>query len=333
MTLKKLRWGILGSAAIAKRAVIPGIQGSDRNVVAAIASRDLEKSRDVAKQFGISDAYGSYEELLADDTIDAVYIPLPNHLHLEWTRKAAEAGKHILCEKPLALTAAEAQQMTDACQRAGVQLSEAFMYRWHPRYDEIASIIASGEIGEVRSIFSSFTFNNAGDSGNVRYVKEWGGGSLYDVGCYPISAARLLLGQEPVAATAHAMFSPQHDDVDMMLSGLLEFEGGKSLVFDCGMWAAFRNPLEVLGTEGMIRVPSAYVTNSPGSANFFVQRGNETREVICADVNAYTAQADAMHAAITGEANLRFAPVDAVQNMKVIEACLRSARERSRIEL
>lgn len=333
MTLKKLRWGILGSAAIAKRAVIPGIQGSDRNEVAAIASRDLKKSKDVAKQFGIANAYGSYEELLADDTIDAVYIPLPNHLHLEWTLKAAEAGKHILCEKPLALTSGEAQQMADACQRAGVQLAEAFMYRWHPRYNEIASIIASGEIGEVRSISSSFTFNNAGDSGNVRYRKEWGGGSLYDVGCYPISAARLLLGQEPVAATAHAMFSPQHDDVDMMLSGLLEFEGGKSLIFDCGMWAAFRNPLEVLGTDGIIQVPHAYVTNSPGSANFFVHRGGETREVQIADINAYTAQADAMHSVITGNVPLRFGPNDSVHNMKVIEACLRSARERTRIAL
>jgi D-xylose 1-dehydrogenase (NADP+, D-xylono-1,5-lactone-forming) len=333
MSMKKLRWGILGSASIAKRSVIPGIQGSDVNEVAAIASRDLQKSRETAKQFGIADAYGSYEELLADDSIDAVYIPLPNHLHMEWTLKAAEAGKHILCEKPLALTAEEAQQMADVCQRAGVHLSEAFMYRWHPRYDEIASIIASGEIGEVRSITSSFTFNNAGDSGNVRYRKAWGGGSLYDVGCYPISAARLLLCQEPVAATAHAMFSPQHDDVDMMLSGLLEFEGGKSLIFDCGMWAAFRNPLEVLGTEGIIQVPNAYVTNSPGSANFFVQRGGEKREVQIADINAYTAQADAMHAAITGNVPLKFTPADSVRNMKVLEACLRSAHERTRISI
>lgn len=333
MTLKILKWGVLGCASIAKRAVIPGIKGSDRNIVAAIASRDLNKSKAVADELGIPTAYGSYEELLADESIDAVYIPLPNHLHLEWTKRAAEAGKHILCEKPLALNAREAQEMADACRRAGVQLSEAFMYRWHPRYEQIAEIIASGEIGEVRGIASSFTFNNAKDSSNVRYRKEWGGGSLYDVGCYPISAARFLLGKEPVAATAHAFFSPEHDDVDMMLSGLLEFEGGQALTFDCGMWAAFRNPLEVLGTEGRIEVPSAYVTSAPGSANFIVHSGGGRREVQSDSVNAYTAQVDAMHAAITGEKPLKFAPEDAVSNMKVIDACLRSARERARIEL
>lgn len=329
----KLKWGILGCASIAKRAVIPGIRASERNEVAAIASRDAEKASRTAEDLDIPIAYSSYEELLADDSIDVVYIPLPNHLHREWTIRAAQAGKHILCEKPLALTAAEAEEMAVACADAGVQLSEAFMYRWHPRYDAIKEIIASGEIGELRGIRSAFTFNNAEDMSNVRYKREWGGGSIYDVGCYPISAARLITGQEPEAVTVQALFSERHGDVDMMASGLVEFAGSVSLTFDCGMWAAFRNPLEVLGTDGIIEVPSAYVTGSPGSGSFFVQSGGQRREVVVADMNVYAAQADALALAISGEASLRYTPQDAVRNMAVIDACLASARERRRVEL
>lgn len=265
MSPKTLKWGILGCAGIAKRSVIPGVQESELNEVHAIASRDLDKAKQTAEQLNIPVAYGSYEELLEDPSIDVVYIPLPNHLHKEWTIRAAEAGKHILCEKPLALTEAEAVEMAEAAAAAGVYLSEAFMYRYHPRYDMIRDLISSGAIGDIRGIRGAFTFNNAGDKGNVRYKKEWGGGSIYDVGCYPIHAARMLLGKEPVAATVNAFFSAEHDDVDMMASGLLEFEGSVALTFDCGMWAAFRNPLEILGTEGIIELPSAFV----GSDNFF----------------------------------------------------------------
>ncbi|WP_214630108.1 Gfo/Idh/MocA family protein [Paenibacillus agaridevorans] len=333
MTATKLKWGVLGCAGIAKRAVIPGVQASKWNEVAAIASRDADKASRTAEEHGIGQAYSSYEELLADPSIDVVYIPLPNHLHREWTIRAAEAGKHILCEKPLALTAKEAEEMVEACAKAGVQLSEAFMYRWNPRYDKLREIIASGEIGELRGIRSAFTFNNAKDSSNVRYRKDWGGGSIYDVGCYPINAARLLLGKEPEAATVQAIFSQEHDDVDMMASGLLEFEGGVSLTFDCGMWAAFRNPLEILGTEGIIEVPSAYVAPQPGSGDFYVNAGGERRLVEVEHVNAYTAQADALYRAVKGEEPLRYDAFDAVRNMKVIDACLQSARERARVTI
>lgn len=333
MEKRKLQWGILGYAGIAKRSVIPGIQGSEWNEVAAVASRSLDKAKTAAEAHGIAKAYGSYEELLADDSIDAVYIPLPNHLHKEWTIRAAEAGKHILCEKPIALNASEAEEMKDACEKAGVQLLEAFMYRCHPRYDMIRNVIQSGEIGQLRGIRGAFTFNNAKDMSNVRYRKDWGGGSIYDVGCYPINAARLLLGKEPEAVTVQAIFSAEHDDVDMMASGLLEFEGGVSLTFDCGMWAAFRNPLEVLGTDGIIEVPSAFITGQPGSANFFVQANGARREVEVPHVNAYTEQADQMYRAVTGEAKLPYGADDAILNMRVIDACLRSARERVRVSL
>lgn len=333
MTSKKLKWGIMGCAGIAKRAVIPGLQLSGLNEVAAIASRDLDNAKRTAEELNIPTAYGSYEELLADDSIDVIYIPLPNHLHREWTIRAAEAGKHILCEKPLALNEKEAAEMAEACAKAGVLLSEAFMYRYHPRYEMIKDIIASGQIGEVRAIRSAFTFNNAGDKKNVRYRKDWGGGSIYDVGCYPINAARLLLGQEPKAVTVQALFSQEHDDVDMMASGLIEFDNSVSLSFDCGMWAAFRNPLEVLGSEGIIEVPSAYVTPNPGSGNFFVTAKGERKEIEVAHVNAYTEQADHLARAIAGNAAMRFDAMDAIANMRVIDACLESARMHSRITI
>ncbi|MGG4131926.1 Gfo/Idh/MocA family oxidoreductase [Paenibacillus illinoisensis] len=330
---RKLRWGILGSASIAKGSVIPGLQQSELNEVAAIASRDEEKAKQTADQLGIPQAYGSYEALLEDDSIDAVYIPLPNHLHREWTIRAAEAGKHILCEKPLALTEQEAREMAQACDDAGVLLAEAFMYRHHPRYDQIRDVIASGEIGEIRGIHSTFSFNNSGSAGNVRFKREWGGGALYDIGCYSISAARLLLGQEPSAVTVIGMFSPEHDYVDMMASGLLEFNDHVGVTFDSSMWAAFRNTLEVLGSDGIIEVPSAFISNPDRSSNFYVTAGGERREVEVPQVNHYSLQGDDMARAVLQGKNMRFASSDAVANMKVLEACLRSAEERTRITL
>ncbi|MBW5445374.1 gfo/Idh/MocA family oxidoreductase [Cohnella sp. CFH 77786] len=330
---RKLKWGIIGCAGIAERAVIPGLQQSERNEVAAIASRDLAKAKETAGRLGIPAAYGSYEELLRDASIDAVYIPLPNHLHKEWTIRAAQAGKHVLCEKPIALNAEEAQEMADACKVAGVHLAEAFMYRFHPRYAMIREVIASGEIGEIRGIHGTFTFNNAGDKGNVRFRKDWGGGSVYDVGCYPISAARLLLGREPEAATAQAFFSPEHDGVDMMASGLVEFPGSVALTFDCGMWAAFRNTLEVLGTQGTIEVPSAFITQPNGGSNFFVNAGGSRREVAVPDVNQYALQGDEFARTVLDGVQPKFESEDAVRNMRVIDAVLRSAETKGRVTL
>lgn len=331
MSRAKLRWGILGCAGIAVRAVIPGIRASETGVISAIASRDLAKAKETAAALDIPVAYGSYEELLADPNLDAVYIPLPNHLHKEWTIRAAEAGKHVLCEKPFAVNAAEAQEMADACQAAGVQLAEAFMYRHHPRYDRIAEMIQAGEIGEIRGIHGAFTFNSSGAAGNVRFYRHMGGGSLYDVGCYPISAARMILGSEPEAVTVHAYHSPKHDYVDMMASGLLEFANGVALTFDCGMWAAGRNTLEVLGTEGRIEVPSAYVSPLDTNSHFFVTTKDGRREIEVPHVNQYALQADDLAYAVWGQKPLRFQPDDAVRNMRVLDACMKSAAERVRV--
>ncbi|WP_274362392.1 Gfo/Idh/MocA family protein [Paenibacillus thermotolerans] len=326
---RQLRWGILGCARIAQGSVIPGIQQSKSGVVAAIASRDYDKAKETAERLNIPQSYGSYEQLLEDDSIDAVYIPLPNHLHKEWTIRAAQAGKHVLCEKPIALDQREAAEMAEACEKAGVVLAEAFMYRYHPRWDRIKEIIDSGEIGAVRGLHGTFTFNNAGDKTNVRYRKDWGGGSVYDIGCYPISAARLILGAEPEGVTCQAFFSPEHDDVDMMASGLIEFPNSVPLTFDCAMWAASRNTFEIVGSDGRIELPSAFV----GNPNFYVTAGGQRREEEMPQLNTYTLQADAFAESALEGKKQRFGPGDAVANMRVIDACLLSARERIRVTL
>lgn len=330
---RKLRWGILGCANIAIHSVIPGLLRSETAEVTAIASRGIEKAEAAAKQFGIPRAYGDYESLLQDPDVEAVYIPLPNHLHREWTIKAAQAGKHVLCEKPIALTAQEAEEMAAACEEAGVLLAEAFMYRHHPRYDRLKDLLGENVIGEVRLMRSGFTFNNAKDLGNVRYVKEWGGGSLYDVGCYPLSVARMLMGQEPEAVTVHAMFSPEHGDVDMSAAGTAEFAGGLSLLFDCGMWAAFRNNLEIVGTEGTIELPNAFGIPGDRESEIIVNVQGETRVEKFPALNAYTLQADNFAYAVWGERPQRYPAADAVANMKLLDACLVSATERRRVSL
>lgn len=330
-TTQKLRWGIMSCAQIATGSVMPAIQQSETGVLEAIASRELEKSSACAEEFGIGKAYGSYEELLADPDVDAVYIPLPNHLHCEWVIRAAEAGKHVLCEKPIALDSREAAEMVEACGKAGVILAEAYMYRHHPRIARLREIIASGEIGALRSIRGTFTYNDATDHSNIRFKAAWGGGSLYDVGCYPLTAARLLFGTEPEAVTVQALFSPEHDNVDMMASGLVEFPGDRNLIFDCGMWAYNRQLLEVLGTLGRIEVPMPFNARFD-DAHFFVYGSGEPRREEPTGANPYVQQADHFAAAVFS--GKRWIPEeDPVFNMKLIESCLESARKRERISL
>lgn len=245
--------------------------------------------------------------------------------------RAAGAGKHVLCEKPIALNSREAAEMVEACRKAGVHLAEAYMYRHHPRIAELQEIIASGGIGELRSIRGTFTYNDAEDTTNIRFKSAWGGGSLYDIGCYPLTAARLLFGAEPEAVTVQAMFSPEHDNVDMMASGLVEFPGGRGLIFDCGMWAYNRQLLEVLGTEGRIEVPMPFNARFD-DAEFFVYGSGEPRRVEAFGANPYVQQADHFATAVfTGKPWI--AAEDPVLNMRLIESCLESARRRERISM
>jgi predicted dehydrogenase len=224
-------------------------------------------------------------------------------------------------------------QMVEACEMFKVQFAEAFMYRHHPRYQRIREIIGSGEIGDIRALHGVFTFNNADAAGNVRLNKAMGGGGILDVGCYPISAARYLLNQEPEAVTVHAFISPEHDEVDMMASGLVEFAGGVGLTFQCGMWADFRNTMDIHGTKGRIHIPAAFLTPTPGSESFTVHTGRETRVEEPPHVNAYVMQVDAFARSILHGELLAFSPWDSVYNVRVLEACLLSAAERIRIVL
>lgn len=333
MIKRQLRWGILGCANIAIRALIPAIRASQTGTLLAIASRDRGKVNEVAAQHAIPRAYASYESLLADPEVDAVYIPLPNHLHREWTIRAAAAGKHILCEKPLALNAAEAEEMVEACARHSVQLAEAFMYRYHPRYDRVRAVIAAGEIGAVRSLHGSFRFNISGRPGNVRLVNAYGGGSIYDVGCYPISAARLLLGQEPEAVTVHAHFAPEFDGVDMNACGLVEFPGGVSLGFDSSLWSDRHEHLEIVGSEGRILLSPAFIAHTAEAAAFTVISRGEQRVEQPAHRNSYTEQVDALGRTVLDGEPPRFSAADAVANMRVLDACYRSARTRARVSV
>lgn len=329
MSKKKVRWGIMSTASIGQRSVIPGIKESERSEIVAVASRSLENAEKFAEELNIPNAYGSYEELLNDPGIDAVYIPLPNHLHKEWTIKAAEAGKHILCEKPVALDEEEVSEMIEACEKAGVTLTEAYMYRHQKRYEDIKATIKAGKIGEVRGIHGVFTFNGAGATENIRFHKDWGGGSIYDVGCYPISAARLILDEEPTAVTSHAFFSPEHGDVDMMASGLMEFSNGVALTFDCGMWADFRNHLEILGTNGRIFMENAFL----GDQSYEVTVNGETTIIPDDNVNSYKLQADHVAEIVLDGKAPKFGADDLMNNMKAVKGALESADTRQRIVL
>ncbi|OWR28366.1 oxidoreductase [Saccharibacillus sp. O23] len=323
--VQQLRWGIIGTAAIAESAFIPAVQESERGRVLAIASRNADKARETAERTGISRHYGSYEELLADPEIDAVYIPLPNHLHKEWTIRAARAGKHVLCEKPSALNAEETAEMLRACEENKVLFAEAFMYRYGGKHERVREIIQSGEIGEIRALRGVFNYCTPDDTGNVRFDRSKGGGSIYDIGVYPISAARMILGTEPLWASAHAFFSPEHDDVDMAASGLLAFPGGVALSFECGMWAYNRSYFEITGTLGRIELP--YMFGWRENPQIIVATDRERREEKLPCVNHYALQADAFARAAFGEAPLPYPSDDALGNMRAVDACLRSARD------
>lgn len=301
-------------------------------VVEAIASRSLDRAREAAQALEIPQAYGSYEQLLADPDIDAVYIPLPNFLHLEWVLAAAAAGKHILCEKPMAITGADARAMVQAANDADVLLAEAFMYGHHPRYDRVHEIVRSGEIGTVRSLSGTFTFDASDEVGLTAFAGHAGGGALYDVGCYVLHAARQLLGVEPTAATTYAQMSAEHGDIDMMTCALVEFADGVSLMLQCGMWAADEDTFRILGTSGRVELASAFFA-TPGSDGITVYVGDEKRVEDVSQVNHYTLQADRFARAVLFREPLRYSATDPVAGAVALEACALSIRTRSRQQI
>ncbi|WP_374723505.1 Gfo/Idh/MocA family protein [Calidifontibacillus erzurumensis] len=321
--MRKIKWGIISTANIAKTQFIPAIFRSSNAEVVAIASRG-SKVHEAFSEFHIQKRYESYEQLLNDPDIDAVYIPLPNHLHKEWVLKAADHGKHILCEKPLALNAEEAREMVAYCREKKVKLMEAFMYQFHPQHDRVREIIASGEIGEVKLIKSSHSFilNNRED---IRMNPEMGGGSIYDVGCYSIHVIRYILQAEPKLVRVSATIDLEKG-VDTAAFASLEMENGVKALFDCSFHMFGRNEYEVIGTEGTIYVPFAFRPDfNGGIGEVIVKKSGMTRtEKITGDI--YRLEVEHFSQAILDNTELYYRGEEAIKNMRVIDACYESMK-------
>jgi predicted dehydrogenase len=317
-----LRWGILSTANIATEKVIPGILAGERCEVVAIGSRDLARGRAVAERHGIARVHGSYGALLADPDVDAVYIPLPNHLHGEWTLAAARAGKHVLCEKPLATTAAEAEQMIEGCREAGVLLMEAFMYRLHPSWVAVRELVASGRIGRLTAVDSWFSYFND-DPANIRNIREYGGGALFDIGCYPVNLSRMLFGGEPEGVVATVVRDPG-GGVDTLTSGILEFPAGVAS-FTCTIRAEDDQQVDVYGTKGRISIPIPFNIPPHLPTQVHVIAGGDppvapaTETLTFAPADPYAVEAGAFAAAVLDGTPVPTPPQDAVANLRVIE--------------
>lgn len=325
--MRKVRWGVLGVANIATAKVIPAMQRGARSEVVAIASRDLEKARRAAANLGIPKAYGSYEALLEDPEIDAVYIPLPNHLHVPWSIRAAEAGKHVLCEKPISLTVRECSALIDARNRTGVKIGEAFMVRTHPQWLRARELARSGKIGELRAVVSAFSYSNL-DAKNIRNVAEWGGGGLMDIGCYAIQLSRFLFGVEPARVMGLIERDPEMH-VDRLASAVLDFGTGQS-IFTCGTQVVPFQRAQILGTRARIQMEIPFNAPPDRPCRISLDNGTDvsgsgirTEEFPACD--QYTIQGDLFSAAVEGEGDVPTPLEDSIRNMAVIEALFQSA--------
>jgi predicted dehydrogenase len=326
--MSKVVWGILSTANIGIKRVIPAILSGERGVIGAIASRDAERARGVAARFGIARSYGAYQALLDDPKIEAIYNPLPNHLHVEWTVKALEAGKHVLCEKPIALNAAEAQSIVAARDRSGKRVIEAFMVRCHPQWHRVRSLVRDGRIGKVRAVQSAFTFPVTSPD-NVRNRPDYGGGALYDVGCYPIVTARYLFGTEPERAIALLDRDPALG-VDRVTSGLVAFPGGEQLLLTSALQLALYQRVVVLGTQGRIEIPVPFTPPKEHACRIVIDSGaslDGSSAVVeeFAPVDQYQLQCDLAAAVFRNERSEEFPIEDAIANMRIIDALYRSA--------
>lgn len=329
--MSKIRWGILSTAKIGVDKVIPAMQRGRYCDVVAIASRDRERAAAVAKKLGIARSYGSYEELLADPQIDAIYNPLPNHLHVSWSIKALEAGKHVLCEKPIALTAAEGQQLVDAGRRfPQLKLMEAFMYRHHPQWQLARRLVAEGQIGELRTIQTFFSYFND-DPGNIRNQADIGGGALADIGCYPISVSRFIYAAEPKRAFGLIEYDPRFG-TDRLTSAVLDFGSGTS-TFTCATQLVPYQRVNIYGTTGRVEIEIPFNSPPDRPCRIWHQRGNEVQEITLEVCDQYTLQGDAFSQAILNNTAVPTPIDDAVSNMRVIEAIVASAKSGRFVDL
>jgi len=327
-TMQKVRWGVLGAARIATTKVIPAMQLGQWCEVTGIASRSRARAEEAARQFGIPKAYGSYEEMLADSEIDAVYNPLPNHLHVPWSIRAAEAGKHVLCEKPAGMNAAEVRDLIAARDRTGVTMGEAFMIQTHPQWVRLVELVRAGRIGQLRSAVGTFSYFKL-DADNIRNIREYGGGALMDIGCYPIKCARMVFGEEPTLVSASIMRDPRFSNIDMLTSAILDFPSGHC-IFTCSTQVQQQQSMCFYGTTGRIQPEIPFNTAPGGISRIIIDDGRDLNgggAVVeeFPGCDQYTIQGDRFSRAIREGGQPPVPLEDALLNMRVIDAVFRSA--------
>jgi predicted dehydrogenase len=328
---EKVKWGVLGVADIAVKRVIPAMQRGEWSQIVAIASRDLEKAQRTAEELGIPKAYGSYEKLLADPEVEAIYNPLPNHLHVPWSIKAAEAGKHVLCEKPISLTVEEAISLLKVRERTGVKIEEAFMVRTHPQWCGAVDLVRKGRIGQIRSVMGYFSYDLR-DPKNVRNIQDYGGGGLMDIGCYLVFTSRLVFGEEPLKVLGLIETDPEMK-TDVVTSGILHFPSGQS-VFTCSTQIVPYQRVHIFGTKGRIEIEIPFNAPPDQPCRIFIDDGSDlsgrSAEVLQFEIcNQYTIQGDLFSKSIRDGTELPVPLEGSVRNMAVIEALFRSAKSAS----
>lgn len=327
-----IRFGIMGTANIARKALIPAMKRAEGVQVVSVASGS-GKAKAFAEEMEIERYHDSYEAMLADETIDAVYIPLPNTLHKKWTLEAARNGKHVLCEKPAAITAQDAEEMVRVCEENGVTFMEAFMYQFHPQHNKVRDIIASGEIGEVNHMRSTFSFFMGDKPDNIRLNQELGGGSIWDVGCYCIHSSRLILGSEPEKVYAEGIV-PENPGVDLSATGIMRFPNGVTASFDCSFERQMSNSYEVLGTEGSIKVPFAYRPDAPNAEGLIeVTDSSMERRVERVEGDQYKLMVEHFIDCVVNKKTPSYSGELTVNNLKVIEASYESIKKNLPIEI
>lgn len=325
--MEPVRWGVLGVADIAVKRVIPAIQRSGSSQIIAIASRTADKASEAARTLGIPRSYGSYEALLDDPEVEAVYNPLPNHLHVPWTVRAAEAGKHVLCEKPIACSAREARELLPVRDRTGMEIGEAFMVRTHPRWHAVRELVAAGRIGELKLVSGHFSYYRR-DPQDIRSRVDWGGGVLLDVGCYPTTLSRWLFGNEPDEVVGVLERDPEMG-IDRLVSALLRFPSGQAS-FTCGGQLVPYQRMQLLGTEGRIEVEIPFNAPDDQPCRIFVDDGRDLvgggiETIDFPAVDQYELQADRFSEAVRGLGRVPVPLEDSISNMAVLDALFRSA--------
>jgi predicted dehydrogenase len=325
--MDKIRWGVLSTAKIGREKVIPAIQRSELGRVTAIASRDLARAKAAAAELGVEKPYGSYQELLSDRNVDAVYIPLPNHLHVRWSMRSLSAGKHVLCEKPIALTVGEAEQLAGAAAaHPKLKVMEAFMYRLHPQWQTARQLVREGRIGQLRTIHTHFSYYND-DPQNIRNQADIGGGGLMDIGCYPISLSRFIFDAEPQRVLAHIERDPAMK-IDRLVSAVLEFFQGTATFTAATQLVPYQR-VNIFGTAGRIEIEIPFNAPANRRCRIWLQIGTKpgaaVEELVFDECDQYMLQADAFSRAIVEDAPAPTPLADAVANMRVIERLLVSA--------